>query len=308
MDFRVLHSGNENNISNDDVMFMQYSNYFGLNAIGKGIDESNEGITIQGCQLIATYNQADDTITAGISDGYIVIDGKQIKCEATASIQFTCQYFMGYRRTSFIFAEVESRFNILGNKNYDDGQTKDTWKEDRIKLSYSFSSTPIAGTVLIGSALASGAQGGTPSPIVVLQTISSISQAIIKNTGNGDILTTHRGGRPDECVSVSNLYDVVQNYSYIKIYSSTKTIDINNNLVFQFTLPNDTVDAFLVSCKAKKTGETGNVWYGNRPTTTGTFTPDGNLWFVNLDTKKLYVSFDTNIGEFAYAIIAISRV
>lgn len=304
MDFRVLHSGNENNISNDDLMFMQYSNYFGLNAIGKGLDSNNLGLTISGCELTAIYTQADDTITAGISDGYIVIAGKQIKCEATSSIQFASTYFQGQRRTAYIYAEVESRFNVLGNKNYDDGQTKDTWKEDRIKLSYSFSSTPLVGTVLVGSAYVAGTQGGTPSPIVVTQSIPTVSQAVVKNTGNGDILTTHRGGRQDECVSVSGLYQVIQNFSYLKIFSSAKTIDINGNLVFQFTLPNDTIDAFLVSCKAKIINETDNIWYGNRTTSLG----DGNLWFVNLDTKFMYVSFDTNIGDFAYAIIAISKV
>ena len=293
MDFRVLHSGNENNISNDDLMFMQYSNYFGLNAIGKGIDESNEGITIQGCQLIASYTQADDTITAGITDGYIIIDGKQIKCEATASIQFACTYFMGQRRSAVIYAEVDSRFNVLGNKNYDDGQTKDTWKEDRIKLSYSFSGEPLPGTVLVGTAYVAGTQGGTPSPIVVTQYIPSISQAVIKNTGNGDIVSTHRGGRNDECVSVSNLYEAFENWGIKRLTTTTKTNDDG----FIFSLPAGYTDAYLISAKYID----GDYQYGQREAS-------NLVWFINTTLNTLTVNFGVNSATYAECLVAISKV
>lgn len=297
MDFRIVNSGNENNISNDDLMFMQYSNYFGLNAIGKGLDENNNiGLTIEGCQLVASYTQADDTITAGLSDGYIVINGKQTKCLATASIQFACQYYMGYRRMAYIYAEVETRFNILGNKNYDDGQTKDTWQENRIKLSYSFSGTPLAGTVLIGSCYVGGTQGGTPSPIVVNQMIPTLSEAVINNTGNSDIITTHRGGRVYECVSVSNLYEVMGNWGIKRLTSSIKT----NDYSFQFAIPAG-ADVYLLSAKADLASNS-NYSYSNIDNISGKYN-----WFINKQLNTLTVSFDEAAGNYATCIVCLDR-
>lgn len=293
MDFRVLNPGNENNISNDDLMFMQYSNYFGLNAIGKGLDPNNLGVTISGCELIASHTQSDDTITAGISDGYIVINGKQTKCEATPSIQFACSYFNGYRRTAYIYAEVITSYNILGNKNYDDGSTKDTWQENRVKLSYSFSETPLAGTVLVGTAYVGGILGGTPSPIVVRQLIPNVAGAVVREVGNNDIITIGRCGRDNECVSVSGLYEVMQNYSIVRIQSTTKTSGDG----FAFALPVGTTDAYLVSAKYAD----GNYQYGQRE-------QSDLVWFINTTLNTLTVNFGTNTATYATALIAISKI
>lgn len=296
MDFRVLNSGNENNISNDDLMFMQYSNYFGLNAIGTGLDEGNSGLTISGCQLIASYTQADDTITAGISDGYIVINGKQTKCLATASIQFPCTYYMGQRRAAYIYAEVISRFNPLGSKNYDDGQTKDTWQEFRIKLSYSFSGIPLAGTVLIGRCYVAGTQGGTPSPIVVTQMIPSLAGTVVNNTGNGDIVTTHRGGRDFECVSVYNLYNAFENWGIKRLTSTIKTSDYS----FQFAIPAG-ADVYLLSAKANL-GTDSNYSYSNINNENGEFN-----WFINKTLNTLTVSFNQVVGDYATCLVCLDR-
>ena len=208
-----MYPSGENNVSNDDLMFMQYSNYFGISAIGKGLDPNNTGVTIAGCTLVATHNPTDDTITALITDGYIVINGKQTKVESTPQIQFLCQYFNNVRRIAYIFANVKTTYNPLGFKLYGDGTSRESWVQNRIELSYSFSSTPLAGQVLIGSCYVGGSQGSTPSQIVVRQEIPSISGAVARNIGNNDIVTTHRGGRPNELVSVANLYNAFENWS-----------------------------------------------------------------------------------------------
>lgn len=296
MDFKQLYPSGENNVSNADLLFMQYSNYFGISAIGKGLDPGNQGLTIAGCNLIATYNQSDDTITALVTDGYVVIGGKQTKVESTPQIQFACTYFQGLRRAAYIFANVKTTYNPLGFKLYGDGTSRESWVENRIELSYSYSSTPLAGQVLIGSAYVAGTQGGTPSPIVVRQNIPSISGAVARNVGNNDIVTTHRGGRQNELVSVSNLYEVMGNWGIKRLTSSTKT----NDYSFQFAIP-DGADVYLLSAKADL-GTDANYSYSNIDNANGQYN-----WFINKNLNTLTVSFNQIVGDYATCIVCLDR-
>lgn len=298
MDFRKLFQTGENDVNNDDIMFMQYSNYFGLSAIGKGIDKSSVGITIAGCNLAGVFNPIDDTVTASITDGYIVINGRQTKCENTPSIQFACQYYAGVRKQMYIFAQVNTTYNPLGQKLFGDGSQQETWMENRIILSYSFTPTPVAGTVLIGTCYVGGTEP-SPAPIIVTQSIRDIPRAVAFNAQGTDLTTTNRSGRSDEIVTVKNLHEVIGNQTIMKITSSSYSIQGNGERVFFFQCPNDTVDAMLIGASATKNA---NEEYGCK---TGEF---GSSWVYNRTTKILNCYFDIEAFEFATALIAISRV
>jgi hypothetical protein len=294
MDFRILKEGGETNISNNDIMYMQYSNYFGLNAIGAGLDSDNNGVTIAGCQLQAIYTQADDTITASITDGYIIINGNQIKCESTASIQFPFTYFQGYRRMAYIYAEVVSTFNTLGDKIYVDLQQHQTWREDRIKLSYSFSSTPLAGTVLVGSCYVGGVQGSTPEPLIIEQIIPNISERSIQSTGNSDIVYSNRGGRDKEAVSVKALHSAINNWTIRQLTTAT----LNENYSFTFSLPAGYSNVYVLSAKA--------ILYSNSNIEYGSISSSTFSWVVDKSLNTLTINFDNkDYGNYAQALVAI---
>lgn len=296
MDFKQLYPSGENNVSNADLLFMQYSNYFGISAIGKGLDPDNEGLTIAGCTLVATHNQSDDTITALVTDGYVVIGGKQTKVESTPQIQFLCAYFNGVRRTAYIYANIKTTYNPLGFKLYGDGTSRESWVQNRIELSYSFSSTPLAGQVLVGSCFVGGSPGGTPEAIVVNQIIPSIAGAVARNVGNNDIVTTHRAGRSNELISVSNLYQAFENWGIKRLTSTTKTNDDS----FQFAIPAGS-DVYLLSAKADLATDS-NYSYSNIDNSTGNYN-----WFINKTLNTLTVSFDQNVGNYATCIVCLDR-
>lgn len=304
MDFKLTFPGGEPNISNPDLMFTQYSNQFAIHAIGTGIDKYDEGFTVSGCEFEATYNPIDDTITCSISDGYIMLKGKVTKVVNTSVITFANSYFYtNARKPAYIYAEKVTTYNVLGDKQFEDGTNRQTWQENRIQLSQTFSETPEAGKILIAKCYVN------PSDVLeVTDVINDISEQVIENTSTEDITTTEREGKNNKSVSRDDLYQVMGNQTILNLTSNTKTLD-GSSFGYLFTLPTglDYRNVFLLSAKIQN-GLVPNVYHGCAPSIS-----ERNTWVINGDTNQVIVYFPIGVdgveeSTSATALISISKV
>lgn len=130
MDIKHIFPGGEPRISNPDLMRMQYSNYYGLQNFAASV---GDGI-INGCEITVdsiSYT-APRVATLTIADGWCIVNGELVKVDEH---QFTLSDIAanepGGTYGVYISIEIESTYDPLGNKTFNDSTPRQTWEKRR---------------------------------------------------------------------------------------------------------------------------------------------------------------------------------
>lgn len=154
MDIKKLFPGGEPKISNPDLMRMQFSNYYGIQNISKVLGDS----IVSGCELTlvsVTYNEPRIAVVQ-ISDGWCIVGGELVMVDAQ-EITFELTNNIPAPGSSFyINMGVETFFDPLGDKTFNDSVPRQTWEKRRgiisVRTSYQLP-TPPPGTFDVGNIL-----------------------------------------------------------------------------------------------------------------------------------------------------------
>jgi hypothetical protein len=297
MDLKRIYPGGEPKISNPDLMFTQYSNYYALQALATGLDDNGLGVIITGCQVGATYNSIDKVIAISLTDGFLSVGEQLVKVENTTSLVDVDVTFSQSTQSVYVYGTPTISYNALGDKTFNDSTFRQTWEETRIVLSSSQSITTPSGAIKIARIdVTNGSSIVNIVPIAL-----NIQQNAISSNNAIDITTTTRNGKTNTIITPDVLYDVVGDYTNVKLISYAKIVDGNFNLYY-FNLPSDTMDMFLLSSKVAVSGSTN--WIGDSNTVTG------NTWLYDYDTKVLVVNFTSTgtLAATANVLVAVNRI
>lgn len=135
MDFKETFVGGEPNIGMPDLLLMQYSNYFGLQAVAQTLGNC----IVTGCVFsITSINYTTRKANWALSEGYAIINKELIKIDALAGTDLYLDDNVPapnageYR----MFLTKDVTYNSKGTKTFNDGTSHTTWRETREAISF----------------------------------------------------------------------------------------------------------------------------------------------------------------------------
>lgn len=297
MDFKKIFQGGEPKISNPDLMFMQYSNYYGLQNLAKVFDKNGLGVIISGCELTSVYNNVDDICTVSVADGYMVANSELVNVRSVTPIVVDINT-QNPSWTFYVYATPFVSYNALGTKTYNDNNVRETWEETSIELSFGTSATAPAGAIVLTKIIISNlSQTQTITPICL-----TADQTLIINNQLTYINSETKNDKFDKIVTGDVLFNVLGDYQRVKISSITKNV-FNNFTTFTFALPSDTTEVYVDSAYCTVTANPDlRVGMSAESTLNSTWAADMNL-------KQVQISFPTYslVSNFAYALVSVKR-
>lgn len=129
MDIKKIYPGGEPKISNPDLMRMQYSNYYGLQQISGVLGDC----IVNGCEVTidsVTYTEPRVAVL-NIANGWaiiggelVVVDNHKLTINLTGNVPAPGSSWL-------INMSVESTYDVLGDKIFNDSTPRQTWEKRR---------------------------------------------------------------------------------------------------------------------------------------------------------------------------------
>ena len=151
MNLKLTFPGIETNISNDDLLFMQYGNY---NALQNLASELHAGV-VAGC--VISWDHIDytaHTLNLYMTAGLAIINGVMVQVDAQSFIGLSIPTNVPASGTGEyrLFLTPTITYNAVGNKIYNDGNYRQTMQQTRGILSFNgYETSPTSGQLEIGS-------------------------------------------------------------------------------------------------------------------------------------------------------------
>lgn len=297
MDFKKIYEGGEPKISNPDLMFMQYSNYYGLQNLSKIFDKNGLGVIISGCELTSDYNSVDDQCIISVSDGYLIANDELIHARSVTPITVDI-ITSNPSWTFYIYATPLVSYNVLGTKTFNDNNVRETWEQTSIELSFGTSHVAPAGAIVLSKILISNiGHSQTITPVCL-----NADQTLIISNQLTSINSETKSGKIDKIVTGNVLYNVVGDYQRVKLGSANKNV-YNNFTTFTFAIPSDVTEIFVDSAYCTEVS-TPDLRIG--------MSAELNLstsWSADMGANLLSINFPTYslVSNFAYALVSVKR-
>jgi hypothetical protein len=236
MNLKLTFPGIETNISNDDLLFMQYGNYNALQALAS---ELHSGV-IAGCVISwDTIDYSLHTLNLYMTAGVVVINGAMVQVDAQSFIGLSIPNNVPSSGTGEyrMFLTPTITYNPVGNKTYNDGNYRQTMQQTRGILSFNgYATSPTSGQLEIGSL------NWTYSPLSdnVYQNYMNLYPIhIIADAAANTKVTAYDTGKFG---TLTNGDICVVNSTSGKIEATRKAIVSNNPSTYDFTLSDLTAD------------------------------------------------------------------
>lgn len=300
MDLKKIFAGGEPRISNPDLMYTQYSNYYAIHGIERGLNIDGNGVVVDGCEVSATYNQVDEVITISLTDGYLGIGDRLVKAEQVADIVNFDVTFTNPTAVVYVYGETDVTYNPLGDKTFNDASVRQTWEQSRVSIFANQTGAPVAGAVIIAYIVITRSTGA----ITFTNVAKNIGQQIIVGNELTNVTTANRNTKNDKVVTGDVLYDVMGNWS-MQVLTSVSSAVINDTKQFNFNLPSDAVGVFLIGAQTFISGT--DIYIGNAST------PDLSyqMYAYDYSLKTLQVYFSQvgiTLSSTAQAMVMVNRV
>jgi len=316
MDIKRIYEGGEPDVEWVDILYTQYSNYFGIQANAKGHDVNNTGVRVWGCELTSNWDYITNTGSIDMTQGYMIIKGEMVKATAVSSNNLTVS-FSNPSTTVYLFASVVTTANPTGNKTFVSGDTYDTWYESRIALEYKATNTPSSYQTLIASVTV---YVSSPQSDITW-VIYDMEETIVRNKQATVDEMNSRNSVCDKIVTPDALYDSFNNFQITEISSTDKlTLNIPDGARWTFQIPDDVTYCSLLSAWTFGSGtgpvnlvgaHIGSTSYRNWSGTEPSKDDDEYLeWTYDPATRVLNVYWQIHpddLSPYAYAQVLIKK-
>lgn len=307
MDFKKTYPGGEPKVEWSDILYMQYSNYYAIQAVAQGIDINTTGVKMWGCEVTYNWDNTVQSLSADMADGYIVLKGQLIKVLGTSVSNTITPAIPGptSKRIAYLFASPEIGYNTKGDKIFNDGSLRRTWQEIRLKITLKTTNTPDSDETLLAHITV---DVNDPEYENVTNYVWGPAETLIRsNEASNEEMRLSRNATKNKIVTPYSLYQSFNDFNIVERSSTSPILETNPEVTrWDFTFDSNVTRVYLLSAYAfdANTGNhIGNTNYMNWP-----ITEESVGWIFDWDDKRAQVYFDRNHGNLALSCYAVFLV